>query len=176
MAYQVYQFTFTFSPLSLTTAFQTSGVTAWTPYEQPNFTRGQLRSGGPNKSNPNGPSGNYLVAAPGDSVFINLVGPAGWAVPSGSLLQVIVSQAPSPARGQGFSPFANNNVWYALSGTMMSDNVTMQYQIPNAIPSGANPGPGNFARYELTVAFAAADASGNVYYFSDDPEMDVQGS
>ena len=58
----------------------------------------------------------------------------------------------------------------------MNDGVTMQYQIPTAIQSSANPGQGNYGRYELTIAFAAADASGNVYYFADDPEMDVQGS
>jgi hypothetical protein len=177
MANQVYQFAFNFSPLSLATSFQTSGVTAWAPYQQPNFTRGQLRTGGPNNpNNPNGPSGNYLVVAPGDSVFINLVGPTNWKVPNGMQLQVIVSQADSPAQGQGYSPFTNGYVQYSLNGTMMNDGVTMQYQIPGTIQTSANPGNGNWARFELTVAFSAADASGNVYYFADDPEMDVQGS
>jgi hypothetical protein len=177
VASQVYQFAFTFSPVSMTTSFQTSGATAWASYQQPNFTRGQFRAGGPNNpNNPNGPSGNYLVVAPGDSVFINLVGPTNWKVPNGMQLQVIVSQADSPAQGQGYSPFANGQVQYSLSGTMMNDGVTMQYQIPGTVQSSANPGQGNWARYELTVAFSAADASGNVYYFADDPEMDVQGS
>jgi hypothetical protein len=177
MANQVYQFVFSFSPLSLSTSFQTSGVTAWTPYQEPNYTRGQVRVGGPNNpSNPNGPAGSYLVVSPGDNVYINLVGPQGWTVPTGSVLQVIVSQANSPAQSQGYSPFASTYVSYQLTGTLMNDGVTMQYQIPTPIQSNANPGRGNYGRYELTIAFAAADASGNVYYFADDPEMDVQGS
>jgi hypothetical protein len=177
VANQCYQFAFNFSPPSLATSFQTSGATAWTPYQQPNYARGQVRVGGPNNANnPNGPAGNYLVVSPADNVFINLVGPQGWTVPTGSVLQVIVSQANSPAPSQGYSPFANSAVYYALTGTLMNDNVTRQYQIPTPIQSSANPGPGNYGRYELTIAFAAADASGTVYYFADDPEMDVQGS
>ena len=43
MANQVYQFTFTFGPsASLTTAFQTLGVTGWQPYQQPNYSRGRF--------------------------------------------------------------------------------------------------------------------------------------
>jgi hypothetical protein len=87
VANQVYQFTFNFSPIWLRTAFQTSGVTAWTPYQQPNYQRGQNRAGGPNPpNNPNGTSGNYLVANAGDNVFINLVGPQGWKMPSQTYL------------------------------------------------------------------------------------------
>ena len=81
MANQCYQFVFSFSPLSLSTSFQTSGVTAWTPYQEPNYTRGQVRVGGPNNSsNPNGPAGSYLVVSHGDNVYINFVGPQNWTV------------------------------------------------------------------------------------------------
>jgi hypothetical protein len=86
-----------------------------------------------------------------------------------------VSQADSPAQGQGFSPFTNSRVFYALTGTMLSDNQTMQFQL-DSVPVAANPGQGNWNRYELTVAFTAQDTSGNLYNFSDDPEMDVQGA
>ena len=175
MANQVYRFTFGFSPVSLRTDFQTSGVTAWQPYQEPSFSPGQVRAGGPGQgNNPN--AGSYLVAAPGDNVFINLVGPTGWKMPQGTQLQVIVSQANSPATGQGFSPFAGgNNVSYQLTAPMLPDGVTMQFQLPS-IPATLTPGAGNYWRYELTIAFTAADSSGNVYYFADDPEMDVLGS
>jgi hypothetical protein len=176
VANRYYQFAFDFGSPNLVTSFQTQGASSWSAYQEPNFTRGQPRTGGPNPGNPNGPAGNYLVANAGDSVFINLKGPAGWAVPSGSALQVIVSQANSPGHGQGSTPFANGWVYYELTGTMQTDGVTMQYQLPSAIQASANPGQGNFNRYELTVAFAAKDGSNNVYYFADDPEMDVQGS
>ena len=176
MANQYYQFAFNFTSPTVVTSFQTGGASAWTSYQEPNFTRGQMRSGGPNPGNPNGPAGNYLVVTAGDAIFINVVGPAGWTVPSGSSLQLIVSQANSPGNGQGNTPFGNNYVYYELTGTMQTDGVTMQYQIPSTIQPGANPGRGNYNRYELTVAFAAADQSGNVHYFADDPEMDVQGS
>ena len=92
---------------------------------------------------------------------------------------MIVSQANSPGQSQGLTPFANGYVYYALpmaGGTLLPDGVTRQFQIPGTIQPSANPGQGNFNRYELTVAFSANDASGNTYYYSDDPEMDVQGS
>jgi hypothetical protein len=176
VANQYYQFAFDFSSSNLVTTFQTQGASSWSAYQEPNFTRGQVRTGGPNPGNPNGPSGNYLAVNAGDTVFINLKGPAGWTVPANSFLQVIVSQANSPGNGQGPTPFANSYVYYALSGVMQGDGVTMQYQLPSVIQSGANPGQGNYNRYELTIAFAAADANGNVHYYADDPEMDVQGS
>ena len=177
MANQYYQFTFGFNPPSLATSFQTQGATAWTPYQEPNYNRGQVRSGGPNNSNnPNGPSGNYLVVNAADTVFINLVGPSNWKLATGTALNVIVSQANSPAQGQGYSPFANASVYYPLTAPMGNDGVTMQCQVPGTIPSSANPGPNNWGRYELTIAFTADDGSGNLYNFADDPEMDVQGS
>jgi hypothetical protein len=109
-------------------------------------------------------------------VYINLVGPTGWKA-SGTVLQVIVSQANSPGSAQGASPFVNNQVFFGgLTGTLQGDGVTMQYTLPSTIQASANPGGGNYNRYELTIAFTAQDASGNSYNFSDDPEMDVQGS
>jgi hypothetical protein len=176
VANQYYQFAFTFSSPNLVTSFQTQGASSWSSYNEPNFTRGQLRTGGPNPNNPNGPSGNYLAVNTGDTILINLMGPAGWTMPPNSALQVIVSQANSPGSGQGATPFANGYVYYELTGTMQGDGVTMQFQLPSAIQASANPGHGNYNRYELTVAFAAQDGNGNIYYFADDPEMDVQGS
>jgi hypothetical protein len=178
VADQFYQFAFNFTSPTVATSYKTRGGSSWTPYQEPNFTHGQLRVGGPNNpNNPNGPSGNYLVANAGDSVFINVTGPAGWTVPAGSAVQVIVSQANSPGTNQGNTPFASNYVYYQLTaGALQPDGVTMQYQIPSTIQASANPGRGNYNRYELTVAFSVADPSGNVYYFADDPEMDVQGS
>ena len=95
------------------------------PYQEPSFSRGQVRAGGPGQgNNPN--AGSYLVAAPGDNVLINLVGPTGWKMPQGTQLLVIVSQANSPGSGQGFSPFAGgNNVSYQLTAPMMGDGVTV---------------------------------------------------
>jgi len=176
VANQYYQFAFTFSPQSLTTSFQTQGASSWTQYQEPNFSRGQPRSGGPNHNNPNGPAGNYLVASSGDTVFIKLIGPSGWQMAPQSKLMVIVSQANWPGQSQGYSPFSNNYVFYPLDavGGYQSDG-SLNFQLDTVQPS-ANPGNGNFNRYELTVAFAAQDGSGNLYYFADDPEMDVQGS
>jgi hypothetical protein len=60
---------------------------------------------------------------------------------------------------------------------LLSDNQTLQYQLPSAIPSAANPGQGNFNRFEVTVAFAASPVGSTTQsWFSDDPEMDVQGT
>jgi hypothetical protein len=177
VANQYYQFAFDFNSPNLVTTFQTQGASSWSAYNEPNFTRGQLRTGGPNPGNPNSPAGNYLAVGTGDSVFLNLKGPAGWTVPSGSALQVIVSQANSPGSQQGATPFGNGYTYYPLTGgTLLPDGVTMQYQIPSTIQASANPGAGNYNRYELTIAFAAQDASGNLYYYADDPEMDVQGT
>jgi hypothetical protein len=174
VANQYYQFTFDFTP-SLTTSFQTQGATGWTTYQEPNYNRGQVRAGGPNNpNNPNGPGGSYLVVNVGDTVFINLVGPQDWKLADETAVNVIVSQANSPAQGQGYSPFANSTVYYALTGSMLSDGVTLQCQVPDTIQ--ANPGPNNWGRYELTIAFTADDGSGNLHKFGDDPEMDVQGS
>jgi hypothetical protein len=177
VASQYYQFAFNFNAPAVATSFQTQGAANWTPYQQPNYTNGQIRTGGPNNpTNPNGPSGNYLVANVGDTVYINLVGPTGWKA-GGTVLQVIVSQANSPGSAQGASPFVNNQVFFGgLTGTLQGDGVTMQYTLPSTIQASANPGGGNYNRYELTIAFTAQDASGNSYNFSDDPEMDVQGS
>jgi len=179
MANQYYQFAFNFGSPTLVTTFQTQGASSWSAYQEPNFTRGVIRSGGPNSNNPNGPAGNYLVASSGDSIYINVQGPTGWALVPNSVLNVIVSQANSPGQGQGLTPFANGYTFYPLpmaGGTLLPDGVTRQFSIPSPIQSSANPGQGNFNRYEITVAFSANDANGNTYYFSDDPEMDVQGS
>jgi hypothetical protein len=186
LANQTYQFAFSFSPQSLTTSFQQSGG-SWQTFQEPNYNRGVVRAGGPNNpNNPNGPNGNYLVVSAGDTILINLQGPApsngqpSWSLLSGSIVQVIISQANSPGGSQGFSPFSGGTVYYPLNtsqfpGTWLSDNQTYQFQLPSQIPSTANPGQGNYNRYEITIAFAANDSSGTTYYYSDDPEMDVQG-
>ena len=179
MANQYYQFAFNFSSPTLQTSFQTQGASTWSAYQEPNFTRGVVRAGGPNPSNPNGPAGDYLVVSSGDTIFINVQGPTGWALTPNSVLQVIVSAANSPGQGQGATPFANGFVYYGLpmsNGTLLPDGVTRQYSIPSTVQPGANPPRGNFNRYELTVAFSANDASGNTYFYSDDPEMDVLGT
>lgn len=175
MANQYYQFGFTFGSSILATSYQTQGAATWTPYQEPDYKNGQIRTGGPNNSNnPSGPAGNYLVVNANDNVFINLQGPSGWQA-NGTVLNVIVSPANSPGSGQGCSPFANNQVFFSgLTGTLQGDGVTMQYALP-AIPATLNPGQGNYYRYELTIAFTAQDSTGAAYNFSDDPEMDVQG-
>ena len=168
MANQTYQFTFSFNPPAIATAFQQAGQ-AWQNYVEPNFANGANRSGGPGGQG----QGNYLVVNQNDNIFINLVGPSGWTWPAETNLQVILSPANSPSSGQGFSPF--DYVYTPLSGNMLADNVTMQFQLPFAVQ--AAPGRGNYFRYEITIAFRACPpgSSTTPVYFSDDPEMDVMG-
>jgi hypothetical protein len=168
MANQYYQFTLGFNPPSITTQFQQSGSSTWQNYVEPNYSSNSNRSGGPG-----GPGqGNYLVVSQNDNVFINLVGPSGWTWPPDTLLQVIISPANSPNSGQGFTPFTF--LFNSLSGSMLADNVTMQFPLPSTIQ--ATPGKGNWFRYEITIAFrACAPGSTTPVYFSDDPEMDVMG-
>ena len=168
MANQTYQFTLSFNPPAVTTQFQQAGQ-SWQTYVEPNYSNGNNRSGGPGGQG----QGNYLVVNPNDNIFINLVGPSGWTWPADTLLQVIISPANSPNSGQGFTPFTF--LYNALSGTMMTDTVTMQFQLPSTIQ--ASPGKGNYFRYEITIAFrACAPGSTTPVYFSDDPEMDVMGA
>ena len=176
VANQQYQFNFTFAQ-SLTVTFSQSDG-AWQNYQEPNYSNGVARSGGPG---PNG-GGSYLVVQAGDNVYINLVGPSGWISATDPIptLNVIVSAANSPGNNQGYTPFASNasanGVFYSLNNGSLqtSDNQTVQYLL-GTIQSTANPGRGKWNRYELTVAFAVTN-NGTTYYFSDDPEMDVQGS
>jgi len=176
MANQIYQFTMNFgnasTPPSLTTQFWNNSATppGWQTYVEPNFNNGVVRAGGP--GGPGNNNGNYAVASTGDTLLINLVGPAGWSWPAETLLQVIISPANSPNANQGFTPFPT--VYYPLAGTMQSDNVTMQFSVPDAVQVA--PGRNNYYRFELTIAFrACAPNSTTPVYFADDPEMDVMG-
>jgi hypothetical protein len=187
VANQIYQFAFAFTtPPTLATSFQQSG-SSFQNYQEPNYSHGSVRTGGPNNNNnPNGPSGNYLVVSVGDNLLINIQGPppvggqCSWQLPAGTAVQIIISQANSPGNSQGFSPFPGGAVYYNVptaSWQLLSDNQTLQYQLPSAIPSAANPGQGNFNRFEVTVAFAASPVGSTTQsWFSDDPEMDVQGT
>lgn len=174
MANQYFQFTMNFgTPPSITTQFSSgsAGPGTWQAYVEPNFNNGVARSGGPGGP-PGQGSGNYPVASTGDNLYINLVGPLGWSWPGDTLLQVIISPANSPNQSQGFTPFPF--VYGAFSGTMQSDNVTMQFALPQ--PVQVTPGRGNYFRFELTIAFRACPPNSSTpVYFADDPEMDVMG-
>jgi hypothetical protein len=168
MANQYFQFTIGFNPPSVSTAFKQAGNNNWQNYVEPNYNSNANRAGGPGGQG----AGNYLVAGPQDQVYINIVGPQGWSWPADTNLQIIVSPANSPAANQGFTPFSF--LYYPLSGSMLADNVTMQFMLPSTVQPA--PGNNNYYRYELTVAFrACAPGSTTPVYFSDDPEMDVMG-
>jgi hypothetical protein len=159
MANCYYQFSFTDSTTSdLTIQFSNDG-TNWSNYQEPGFP--------PTPSN----RGNVLQVNYQDNVFIWLKGPAGWGL--NGEVQVIVARANSAASGQNYSPFVNSTVWmHSAGGWLDSNNLVWQVALGQVT---LNPGRGKSQKYEITIAFNAQLPTAGQTYFSEDPEMDVQG-
>jgi hypothetical protein len=152
-----YRFTFTDSTTSdITVDFTTDGNT-WTPYQEPAFP--------PNASN----RGQVLALAPGTTVYIYLKGPATWQ-PYDSNVWVILARANSAASGQAYSPLASGAVQVSTAlqqGTAFDS--TVYYASLGALAQTRG-------KFEITIAFSANLSQYGIAYFSEDPEMDVQGA
>jgi len=152
-----YRFTFGATQNSdMTVAYSTDG-SSWTTYSEPGWP--------PSPQN----QGSVLSVNPNDTVYIQLSGPTGWSL-SGAL-QVIIARANSAASGQAYSPFGSGVVWMNPSG-QMNGNVWQAALGQISL----NPGRGQVNKFEITVAFNAnlPNVTGPTY-FSEDPEMDVEG-
>ena len=162
MANCYYRFTFTDATnADLVTEFSTDAI-SWSTYREPAFP--------PSPQN----RGNVLQANPGDSVFIWLSGPTGWRL--NGQLQVIVARASSAGSGQAYSPFANGYVWMNPQGLWVDTDDPTPYIWGAGLGAVvANPGPGKKLQFEITIAFNAQLPTSGSVYFSEDPEMDVQG-
>jgi hypothetical protein len=152
-----YRFTFGATQNSdMTVAYSTDGNN-WTTYSEPGWP--------PSPQN----RGSVLTVSPNDTVYIQLSGPNGWSL--SGVLQVVIARANSAASGQAYSPFAGGVVWMNPTG-QMNDNV-WQASLGQI---SLNPGSGQTNKFEITVAFNASlpNVTGPSY-FSEDPEMDVEG-
>jgi hypothetical protein len=159
MAYPGPGYRFTFdntAPHDLAADFTTDGNT-WNQYQEPGFP--------PNPAN----KGQLLTLSPGaPNLYLYLKGPANWQ-PYDGKLWVILARASSAASGQAYSPLASGNVQVVADlqqGTNFDS--TVWYVALGAV--GRSRG-----KFEITIAFAANLQDSGVVYFSEDPEMDVQG-
>ena len=160
MAAGYYQFTFGGSAGSdIAVAYSTAANGPWTAYAEPAWP--------PNNAN----RGSVLVVNPNDTVYLQLVGPANWAMSTGGQLQVVIARANRAASGQAYSPFGGSVVWMNPPGQMNGNVWQAALGTINL-----NPGPGKFNYFEITIAFSAnlPNVTGPVY-FAEDPEMDVDG-
>ena len=152
-----YRFTFGNSVNSDITVSYSTDNSNWTTYVEPGWP-----------SNPQN-RGSVLTVNPNDTVYVQLSGPTGWSL-SGQL-QVLISRANAAASGQAYSPFSSGVVWMNPQGNM---NGNVWQASLGAVT--LNPGRGVTNKFEITVAFNATlpNVSGPAY-FSEDPEMDVEG-
>lgn len=152
-----YRFTFGAATNSdITVSYSTDGGT-WAAYSEPAWP--------PSPQN----RGSVLQVSPNDAVYIQLSGPGGWSL--NGQVQVVVARANSAASGQAYSPFAAGVVWLNPSGAM---NGNLWQATLGEIST--NPGRGQMQKFEITIAFNATLPNVNgPAYFSEDPEMDVQG-
>ena len=148
MADGYYRFTFadqTNADLSISYSNSASGP--WTSYQPPAKT---------------------LKVNTGDTIYIQLAGPANWVL--NGRVQVIISRSAGAASRQAYSPFSGSVVW--MNPTGQNTNNVWQGMLGSAV---ANPGTGKSNGFEITVAFNAQLPTSGQQYFAVDPEMDVQG-
>jgi len=157
MASGYYRFTFGSSRNSdVSVSYSTDGTT-WTTYSEPGWP----------PSNQN--QGSVLQVNYDDTVYVQLMGPTGWSLTG--VLQVVIARANSAASGQAYSPFGGGVVWMNPTGAMTGD--VWQASLGQV---ALNPGAGKKGKFEITVAFnASLPGVDGACYFSEDPEMDVEG-
>jgi hypothetical protein len=156
-----YRFTFNDSTTSdLTVDFTTDGNT-WTPYQEPAFP--------PNASN----KGQVLTLPPNANLYIYLKGPPFWQ-PADGKMWVILARANAAASRQAYSPLASGAV--QVQATLQSGtdfDSTVYYANLGALTPTRT---ASTLKFEITIAFGANLQDLGIAFFSEDPEMDVQGA
>jgi hypothetical protein len=146
MANGYYQFTYPSVATGAVTVQYSNDGTNWTDYNPPQ---------------------NILTVNNGDSVYMNFVGPAGYSL-TGDVITIVSRASNVPAAtAQAYSPFSWR-VYFPFTG---SNSILL------GTASSNNPGRGKKNNYEMTIAFGVTnDGGATVLYFSEDPEMDVEGN
>jgi hypothetical protein len=158
MAAGYYRFNFgTTRNSDVTVSYSSSPTGPFTSYSEPAWP--------PNNQN----RGSVLQVNYNDTVYIQLQGPTGWTLTG--QVQVVITRANSAASGQAYSPFGGGEVWLNPPGTMTGN--VWQASLGTI---AANPGQGNNNKFEITIAFNAnLPGVPGSSYFSEDPEMQVEG-